>query len=82
MSFLDPPRWMRRLDPGASAAHSVMNAGRPGPPPLPGVPNVNDAANAAQQQSDALRARRGFLSNIYGGASGQPPATGKTQLGI
>lgn len=52
-------------------------------PPPPQVPNPNDAANAAQSQTDALRMRRGLLSNIYaGGAAGQPPpVSGKTTLG-
>lgn len=51
------------------------------PPPPPGVPNPNDAANAAQQTTDAMRMRRGMLANIYGGASGAAPVSGKTQLG-
>jgi hypothetical protein len=51
------------------------------PPPPPGVPNPNDAANAAQGQTDQLRARRGMLANIYGGAQSQQPVSGKIQLG-
>ena len=50
-------------------------------PAPPAIPNVNDAANAAQQQTDALRARRGLLANIYAGSTNQQPVTGKTQLG-
>lgn len=51
------------------------------PPAAPGVPNPNDAANAAQSQMDAMRMRRGLMSNIYAGASNTAPVTGKTQLG-
>jgi len=51
------------------------------PPPTPGVPNPNDAANAAQAQTDALRMRRGLLSNIFAGATTQQPVTGKVALG-
>ncbi len=51
------------------------------PPPPPGVPNPNDAANAAQSQTDAMRQRRGLLANIYAGQSGGAPVTGKQQLG-
>jgi hypothetical protein len=42
---------------------------------------VDTAANAARAQTDALRQRRGLLSNIYAGALGQAPVTGRTQLG-
>jgi hypothetical protein len=51
------------------------------PPPPPGVPNPNDAANAAQSQTDAMRLRRGMLANIYAGSQNQQPVTGKTTLG-
>ena len=51
------------------------------PPPPPGVPNQNDALNAAQAQTDALRNRRGVLANIFAGASNSQPVSGKTQLG-
>lgn len=53
------------------------------PPAPPQVPNPNDAANAAQAQTDAMRMRRGVLANIYAGgmAGGGAPVTGKTQLG-
>lgn len=51
------------------------------PPPPPGVPNPNDAANAALQATDQLRMRRGLLANIYGGAGGPAPVAGKTALG-
>jgi hypothetical protein len=52
------------------------------PPPAPGVPSSNDAMNAAQSQTDAMRMRRGLLANIYAGNSNTAPVTGKTQLGI
>jgi hypothetical protein len=51
------------------------------PPAPPGVPNPNDAANAAQSQTDAMRMRRGMLANIYAGASNSAPVVGKTVLG-
>jgi hypothetical protein len=51
------------------------------PPAPPGVPNPNDAANAAQSTTDAMRMRRGMLSNIYAGSQAGQPVTGKTQLG-
>jgi hypothetical protein len=61
-----------------AVANSLM---APKAPKAPQPVNSNDAANAAQSQQDALRARRGLLSNIYGGNTGQTPVTGKTQLG-
>jgi hypothetical protein len=51
------------------------------PPPPPGAPNPNDAANAAQATTDQMRMRRGLLANIYGGAAQQQPVSGKTTLG-
>lgn len=51
------------------------------PPAPPGVPNPNDAANAAQSQTDAMRMRRGMLANIYAGGSSSAPVVGKTVLG-
>lgn len=51
------------------------------PPAPPGVPNQNDAANAAQSQTDAMRMRRGMLANIYAGATTQAPVVGKATLG-
>jgi hypothetical protein len=51
------------------------------PPPSPGVPNPNTAANAAQTTTDQMRARRGMLANIYAGASNTAPVSGKTALG-
>jgi hypothetical protein len=51
------------------------------PPAPPGVPNPNDAANAAQSLTDQMRMRRGLMSNIYAGALNQQPVSGKSQLG-
>ena len=51
------------------------------PPAPPGVPNPNDAANAAQSLTDSMRMRRGLMANIYAGNSAQAPVTGKTTLG-
>ena len=52
------------------------------PPPPPGVPNPNDASNAAQAQMDQQRMRRGLLGNLYAGSNASStPVTGKTLLG-
>jgi hypothetical protein len=74
---------INKVDPVNRAASSwVASAFAPKtPPPPPGVPNPNDAANAAQATTDAMRMRRGMLANIYAGASGSAPVVGKTQLG-
>jgi len=63
--------------PQSAAAKAEIASRKP-----PAIPNVNDAANAAQQQTDEMRARRGLLANIYAGASSQAPVVGKTQLGV
>lgn len=68
-----------KIDPLTKA---VANWAKPGtPPPPPGVPNPNDAANQAQSLTDQMRMRRGLLANIYGGASTAAPVAGKTSLG-
>lgn len=51
------------------------------PPPTPGVPTQNDAANNAQNLTDQMRMRRGLMANIYAGGGGPAPVAGKTQLG-
>jgi hypothetical protein len=51
------------------------------PPAPPGVPNPNDALQAAQATTDQMRQRRGLLANIYAGGGGGQPVSGKTQLG-
>jgi hypothetical protein len=51
------------------------------PPGLPPVPNPADAQNAALQQTDLMRQRRGMLANIYAGSQSAQPVTGKTTLG-
>jgi hypothetical protein len=58
-----------------------LHASYRAPPPPPAPPNVNDAANEAQSQQDAMRARRGLLGNVYAGALSQQPVVGKTLLG-
>lgn len=65
---------------GAAAASQIANK-NPKPPPAPGLPNPNDASNAAQSMTDQMRMRRGLMANIYAGASNSAPVTGKTQLG-
>lgn len=53
-----------------------------GPTPPPGPPNPNDAANAAQATTDAMRQRRGMMANLYAGSNqNSAPVTGKTMLG-
>ena len=73
-----------RNDPAAKVSDKFAYSRLQGktPPPVPGVPTQNDAMNAAQAQTDAMRMRRGMLANIYAGsAAAQQPVTGKTQLG-
>lgn len=60
----------------------AYDAFAPKPPPAPpGVPNPNDAQNAAQSLTDSMRMRRGLMANIYAGNSNTAPVTGKTSLG-
>lgn len=74
-------KWVDPLGiPLTAAAYSLFGKGlnKPGPP---GPPNPNDASNAAQEQTDAMRMRRGMLANIYAGVGGGSPVVGRTQLG-
>lgn len=64
-----------------TAASIALASRKQNPPPTPPVPNQNAAENAAQQQADMLRQRRGMLANIYGGQTMQQPVSGKSQLG-
>ena len=48
--------------------------------PLPKAPNIDTADNAAQQQMDQMRKRRGVMANIYGGAINTPAPTAQKQL--
>lgn len=73
LGFIDPAS--RVIDP----AYSLLKPKTP--PPAPGVPNPNDAANASQALTDQMRMRRGLMANIYAGAGNQQPVTGKSQLG-
>jgi len=66
---------------GAGAGIYAATKSPTKPPPVPGPPDPNAAANAAQEQTDQLRMRRGLLSNIYAGGQSGSPLTGKTQLG-
>lgn len=84
MSFLGSlQQSIHKIDPLDRAVSGAvgMNFKQKAPPPPPGVPNVNDAANAALSQTDQMRMRRGLLSNIYAGATNQQPVAGKVQLG-
>jgi hypothetical protein len=76
-SFVDP---LSRVDGGKADLGWDLFAPKT-PPTPPGVPNPNDAANAAQQTTDAMRMRRGMLANIYAGAGTSAPVVGKTVLG-
>jgi hypothetical protein len=84
MSFLaNIQQLAHKVDPLDRAVSSAvgLNFAPKTPPPPPGVPNPNDAANAAQSQTDAMRMRRGLMANIYAGASNAQPVSGKTALG-
>ena len=59
--------------------YEAFHHNEPAPPPQ--GPNPNDAANAAAQQTAALRARRGMLSNIFGQAQQGQPTVGTSTLG-
>lgn len=74
---------INKVDPlNRVASKAVAGAFAPKtPPPQPGVPNPNDAANASQNLTDSMRMRRGLMANIYAGAGNAQPTTGKTQLG-
>lgn len=53
-----------------------------GPPAPPGPPSQDTAANAALQQNDVLRRRRGVMANIFAGGAAATPATStKSTLG-
>lgn len=69
------------LDKVAGAAN--LPGARPGPqPPVPPTPPTQDiAANAAQQQMDMLRRRRGILGNIFAGQTATPQTQSKSLLG-
>jgi hypothetical protein len=69
------PLFHGKLDVGAD----LLGPKTPPAPPAP--PNQNDALNAAQSQTDAMRMRRGLLSNIFAGGQNSQPVSGKTQLG-
>lgn len=74
-----------KIDPLDRAVSSAagLNFTPKTPPPSPGVPNPNDAANASQNLTDQMRMRRGLMANIYAGgqAGAAAPVTGKQQLG-
>ncbi len=77
-NFLDTTPGLNKID---FADQFLKRQFSPTPAPPPAVPNPNDATNAAQQQTDQMRMRRGLLANIYAGASNSQPVSGKTQLG-
>lgn len=72
-------RFVQTHDPIDKAIYGYL--GPKTPPVSPGVPNPNDAANAAQNLTDQMRMRRGLMANIFAGASNAQPVTGKTLLG-
>jgi hypothetical protein len=74
--------FIKKVDPISGNLDVAYDLMKPKTPPsAPGQPNPNDAANAAQSTTDAMRMRRGMLSNIYAGALNQAPVSGKTALG-
>lgn len=84
MSFLAKLQQnLHKVDPVDKAVSNFagLNFAPKTPPPTPGAPNPNDAANAAQNLTDQMRMRRGLMANIYAGAGGAAPVSGKTQLG-
>lgn len=73
MAFVPPAIWAATAAAGVGAVANAALAPKPPKVPAPpSAPTQNSASNAAQQQEDILRKRRGVLSNIYGGA--QPGA--------
>jgi hypothetical protein len=72
-------KFLQHADPVNEATWSIFKPKTA--PPSPGVPNQNDAANAAQNLTDQMRMRRGLMSNIYAGAGAAAPVSGKTALG-
>lgn len=84
MSFLSRIQQLgHKIDPVDRSVSSAvgLNFAPKNPPPTPGVPNPNQAANNAQNLTDQMRMRRGLMANIYAGAGGPAPVSGKTQLG-
>lgn len=75
--------FLHKVDPSARPfSDTLTRALEPkSPPPSPGLPNPNDAANASQALTDQMRQRRGLLSNLYAGTNQTPPLSGKTTLG-
>lgn len=61
--------------PGANTLGANQN---PTAPPMP--PTFDTAANAANQQEDLMRKRRGILANIYAGGSAPAPTVASKQL--
>lgn len=73
---------IKKIDPISGKADLAYDLLKPKTPPTPpGVPNPNDAANAAQGLTDSMRMRRGLMSNIYAGAQNTQPVSGKVTLG-
>lgn len=76
-SYFKPSQQQEKIaaDQAASAAAAAEAA-------RPHAPNQNTAANAAQQQADYMRRRRGVLGNIFGGnqANSAPVATATKSL--
>jgi hypothetical protein len=79
MAMVPPVVWGSLA--GAALSAGASYALRQKPPTAPAPPNPDVAANAAQQNADQLRARRGLLANIYAGGQGAQAVSGKTQLG-
>lgn len=77
--FIDP---ITKIAPGTDIGYDLFKPKTP--PPSPGVPNPNVAANAAQNLTDQMRMRRGLMANIFAGnqtGAASQPVSGKTALG-
>lgn len=66
---------------GAGTAIYAATKGAPKIPGSPQPPTQDTAANAANQQADMMRKRRGVLANIAAGNATAPQVSAKTTLG-
>lgn len=74
----DPGAFFTQTTPEKNAAAAEAEQERLNATP----PTLNTAANAARQQADRLRRRKGVLANIYGGGKSSGASVGsKTLLG-
>ncbi|MES1993151.1 MAG: hypothetical protein V4457_05995 [Pseudomonadota bacterium] len=76
--FIKPSKWgIDQVGEGHLNPFKMPNVNLPA---APGVPQTDQAAQNLQQL-DRIRARKGVLANLYGGANGgAAPTTGQKQL--